>query len=174
MIELTPTQQRFRSAMASLSAGVNVVTTDGPAGRAGITVSAVCSVSDTPPTMLVCINRSSRSHAVFEANRRLCINVLGGRHEDVALLFAGATGVSGAERFAAGEWDYASADVPVLVGSAASVIGRVTEVSGQGSHSVMFVEVERLVLNEDAGGLVYFQRQFHPISTPGGSPTLQP
>jgi flavin reductase (NADH) len=170
MIELTPTQQRSRSAMASLSAGVNVVTTDGPAGRAGITVSAVCSVSDTPPTMLVCINRSSRSHAVFEANRRLCINVLGGRHEDVALLFAGATGVSGAERFAAGEWDYSSADVPVLAGSAASVVGRITEISGQGSHSVMFVEVDRLILNEDAGGLVYFQRQFHAI----GSPTLQP
>jgi flavin reductase (NADH) len=170
MTELTPTRQRFRSAMASLSAGVNVVTTDGPAGRAGITVSAVCSVTDTPPTMLVCINRSSRSHAVFEANRRLCINVLGGRHEDVALLFAGATGVSGADRFTVGEWDYSSADVPVLAGSAASVVGRVTEISGQGSHSVMFVEVERLILNEDAGGLVYFQRRFHAI----GSPTLQP
>ncbi|MDH2414360.1 flavin reductase [Nocardioides sp. CER19] len=167
MIELTPTQERFRSAMANLSAGVNVVTTDGPAGRAGITVSAVCSVSDDPPTMLVCINRSSRSHGAFEVNGRLCINVLGGRHEDVALLFAGATGVSGADRFDAGEWDYASADVPVLVGSAASVIGRVTEISGQGSHSVMFVEVERIIMNEEAGGLVYFRRQFHRIGGHG-------
>lgn len=165
MIELTPTQQRFRSAMASLSAGVNVVTTDGPAGRAGITVSAVCSVSDAPPTMLVCINRSSRSHTAFERNGRLCINVLGGRHEDVALLFAGATGVSGSERFAAGEWDDA-AGVPVLVGAAASVVGRITEISGQGSHSVVFVEVERIILNEDAGGLVYFQRQFHAMGDP--------
>ena len=165
MSELTPTQQRFRSAMANLSAGVNVVTTDGPAGRAGITVSAVCSVTDAPPTMLVCINRSSRSHGVFETNRRLCINVLGDQHEDVAMLFAGATGVSGAERFEAGAWDYDSADVPVLVGSAASVIGRIVEVSGQGSHSVMFVEVERLILNEDAGALVYFQRQFHPLGS---------
>jgi flavin reductase (NADH) len=164
MIEPRPTQEKFRSAMANLSAGVNVVTTDGAAGRAGITVSAVCSVTDTPPTMLVCINRSSRSHGVFEVNGRLCINVLGGQHEDVAMLFAGATGVSGAARFAAGVWDYTSADVPVLVGSAASVIGRIAEVTGQGSHSVMFVEVERVILNDDAGGLVYFQRQFHPIA----------
>lgn len=163
-LELTPTQQRFRSAMSNLSAGVNVVTTDGPAGRAGITVSAVCSVSDSPPTMLVCINRSSRSHGVFEANARLCINVLGGEHADIALLFAGATGVSGTERFAAGRWDYATSDVPVLVGSAASVVGRITEVTGQGSHSVMFVEVEQVILNDDAGGLVYYQRQFHPIA----------
>lgn len=163
MMETTPSQQLFRSAMANLSAGVNVVTTDGPAGPAGLTVSAVCSVTDTPPTLLVCINRSSHSHAVFEANGRLCVNVLGGQHEDVALLFAGATGAHGVERFAAGEWDYASADVPVLVGAAASVIGRIAEVSGQGSHSVMFVEVERIILNREAGGLVYFQRRFHAL-----------
>ena len=39
-----------------LSAAVNVVTTDGPAGRHGFTASAVCSVTDNPPTLLVCMN----------------------------------------------------------------------------------------------------------------------
>ncbi|WP_211221006.1 flavin reductase [Nocardioides insulae] len=164
MIDPTPSpaRERFRSAMAGLSAGVNVVTTDGPAGRAGLTVSAVCSVSDTPPTMLVCIKRSSSGHDVFEGNRRLCINVLGSGHEDVARVFAGGTGVSGAERFASGQWQD-RAGVPVLVGAAASVLGRISEIKAQGSHSVVFVEVEGVVLNEDAGGLVYFQRRFHPI-----------
>lgn len=37
---------RFRDAMASLSAAVNVVTTEGEAGRCGITATAVCSVTD--------------------------------------------------------------------------------------------------------------------------------
>ncbi|MFX5634519.1 flavin reductase, partial [Acinetobacter baumannii] len=49
-------KQDFRDAMARLSAAVNIITTDGPAGRAAMTVSAVSSVSDEPATVLVCIN----------------------------------------------------------------------------------------------------------------------
>ena len=164
--ELTPTQREFRAAMSNLSAGVNVVTTDGPLGRAGITVSAVCSVTDSPPTMLVCINRSSRNHDVFCGNKRIGINVLGRQHEEMALLFAGATGVQGEERFRDSAWDHDVADVPLLRGSAASVAGTVASVARHGSHSVLFVEVDRVLLNDRSGGLVYFQRQFHPLVTP--------
>jgi flavin reductase (DIM6/NTAB) family NADH-FMN oxidoreductase RutF len=43
----------YREAMSRLVAPVHVVTTAGPAGRCGITASAVTSVSDDPPTVLV-------------------------------------------------------------------------------------------------------------------------
>ncbi|GGS23519.1 4-hydroxyphenylacetate 3-monooxygenase reductase component [Streptomyces humidus] len=167
--QLTPTQREFRTAMANLSAGVNIVTTDGPRGRAGITVSAVCSVTDSPPTMLVCVNRSSRSHDVLRANERVCINVLGPEHQDVALAFAGS--VPPEERFSvsADVWDHSVAAVPVLKGSAASIVGRITGSATQGSHSVLFVEADRVIVGEDSGGLVYFQRRFHPISTALGA-----
>lgn len=46
MAEITDQQRHFRTAMAHLSAAVNVVTTNGPGGQAGITVSAVMA---TPP-----------------------------------------------------------------------------------------------------------------------------
>lgn len=52
-------KQSFRDAMAHVGAAVNIITTDGPAGRAGFTASAVCSVTDAPPTLLVCLNRSA-------------------------------------------------------------------------------------------------------------------
>lgn len=55
----------FKNAMSFLSSAVNVVTTMGDAGRHGFTASAVCSVTDTPPTLLVCMNKSSRSHLSF-------------------------------------------------------------------------------------------------------------
>lgn len=48
----------FRNAMAQLGTAVHVVTTDGAGGRAGFTASAVCSVTDTPPSVLVCINKA--------------------------------------------------------------------------------------------------------------------
>lgn len=41
-------KQDFRDAMARLGSAVNIITTDGPAGRAGFTASAVCSVTDAP------------------------------------------------------------------------------------------------------------------------------
>lgn len=53
----------FRDAMSRLGAAVNVVTTDGSAGLGGFTASAVCSVTDSPPTLLVCMNRDSKSEA---------------------------------------------------------------------------------------------------------------
>ena len=49
--------------MARLGAAVNIITTDGPGGKRGFTASAVCSVTDSPPTLLVCLNRSSDSNS---------------------------------------------------------------------------------------------------------------
>ena len=50
MIEATD----FRNAMSLLTTAVNVITTSGETGMHGFTASAVCSVTDTPPMLLVC------------------------------------------------------------------------------------------------------------------------
>lgn len=166
MSELTRTQREFRAAMANLSAAVNVITTDGPLGRAGMTVSAACSVTDSPPTMLVCVNRSSRSHDILVGNGRICVNVLGTGHERLARHFAGATRVPTAERFAEGPWDFDTDGVPVLRGALVSVVGRIVADRTLGSHSVLFVEVDKVTTGEDGGALVYFQRRFHSLEVP--------
>ncbi len=74
-MELTD-KASFRDAMAHVGAAVNIITTDGPAGRAGFTASAVCSVTDTPPTLLVCLNRSASVWPVFSEHHTLCVNTL--------------------------------------------------------------------------------------------------
>ncbi|MWL34502.1 4-hydroxyphenylacetate 3-monooxygenase, partial [Escherichia coli] len=48
-MQLDEQRLRFRDARASLSAEVNIITTEGDAGQCGITATAVCSVTDTPP-----------------------------------------------------------------------------------------------------------------------------
>jgi flavin reductase len=92
----------YRNAMARLGAAVNIITTDGPAGRAGFTASAVCSVTDEPPTLLVCLNRSASVYPAFKANGVLCVNVLAAGHQSLSTLFGGRTPMD--ERFAAGRW----------------------------------------------------------------------
>ena len=83
-MELTD-KASFRDAMAHVGAAVNIITTDGPAGRAGFTASAVCSVTDTPPTLLVCLNRSASVWPVFSEHHTLCVNTLAAGQEALAV-----------------------------------------------------------------------------------------
>ena len=154
----------FREAMAHLSAAVNIITTDGPHGRCGITASAVCSVTDSPPTMLVCVNQSSAAHAVFEGNGRICINVLPGNQQELARHFAGMTRLPMNARFEQQAWTAGLLGTPVLTDALASLEGRIVERKTVGSHSVMFVEIAGMVVRHDGDGLIYFDRDFHRLA----------
>src|ERR1700704_42673 len=105
-------KQAYREAMARLGAAVNVITTDGPAGRAGFTASAVCSVTDEPPTLLICLNRTASVYPTFQANGVLCVNVLAAGQQTLSGIFGGKTPME--DRFAAGRWRTASTGSPVL------------------------------------------------------------
>ncbi|MEV0635913.1 flavin reductase [Streptomyces sp. NPDC050619] len=163
-----PNRTEFREAMAHLAAGVNILTTDGPGGRYGMTVSAVCSVTDTPPTILVCVNRGSATHDVVTGNRRVCVNVLGSHHEELAVHFSGATKVPMPERFDWNIWDRTE-PVPVLPDALVNIIGLVRDRKPMGSHSVMFVEVERVRVRQ-GDSLVYFNRRFHSLAMSHNTP----
>jgi len=162
-------KQLFRDAMASLPAAVNIITTAGPHGRCGITASAVCSVTDSPPTMLVCINQTSYVHDTLFQNRNICINVLAAEYQDLARTFAGMTGDSMDERFGHCAWGIGISSVPVLSDAIANLEGSIVDVKTVGSHSVMFVRIDHISMREDGDGLVYFGRQFHRLARPEGT-----
>ncbi len=162
-MQLDEQRLRFRDAMASLSAAVNVVTTAGEAGRCGITATAVCSVTDTPPSVMVCINANSAMNPVFQGNGKLCINVLNHEQEIMARHFAGMIrGDDGRavcpQRLAAGR-----ARQPVLKGSLASLEGKISQVQTIGTHLVYLVEIRNITLSPQGHGLIYFKRRFHPV-----------
>ena len=90
-VEVAP----FREAMSRLGAAVHVVTTAGPGGKTGATATAVCSVSDAPPTLLVCLNRRSQTNPAVVENGVFCINTLGASGAEIADIFSGRTGVIG-------------------------------------------------------------------------------
>lgn len=154
---------RFRDAMASLGAAVNIVTTDGTAGRCGITATAVCSVTDTPPTLMVCVNRNSAMNAVFQENGRLCVNVLNHEQEEMACHFAGMKGSTMEERFGWSIWDNGILQQPLLKDALANLEGEITQVQDIGTHSVYLVEIKQIIVREEGHGLVYFKRKFHPV-----------
>ena len=98
----------FREAMARLGAAVHVVTTAGPAGRTGFTATAVCSVSDQPPTLLVCLNRRSQITPVLRENGVFCVNTLGADAEEIADVFAGRSAAFMEDRFTVRRLDHAA------------------------------------------------------------------
>src|SRR2546428_6282117 len=110
----TVDQAQFRDAMSRLGAAVHVITTAGPGGKTGATATAVCSVSDAPPTLLVCINRRSQTNPVVAENGVFCVNTLGAGGAEIADIFAGRTGIKGTDRFATGDWIVLTTGSPLL------------------------------------------------------------
>ncbi|MFM2403830.1 MAG: hypothetical protein RL223_1710 [Pseudomonadota bacterium] len=155
----------FRQGLALLAGAVNVITTDGPAGQAGFTATAVTSVSDSPPTVLVCMNRASWAHGHFQRNGVLCVNVLAAAQQDVSALYADRT-VSMDARFARTPWQPLAGGAPGLDGALAQLAGRITASHEVGSHSIFIVtldEVRHPGATADASALTWFNRRYHAV-----------
>lgn len=156
-------RKSFRDAMARLGAAVNVVTTLSPSGPFGLTASAVCSVTDDPPTLLLCINRDTDLNEVLKASRLLCVNTLSAGQEALSPLFAGLTDVPQPARFEVGEWTTLQTGAPVLEGAVVSFDCRITQFVEVGTHTVFFCEVEAIKSSGAHEGLIYFGRSYHRI-----------
>ncbi|TCK35344.1 flavin reductase [Paraburkholderia sp. BL8N3] len=152
----------FRDAMAGLGASVNVITTDGAAGMAGCTASAVCAVTDEPPTLLVCINRASRNNAIMRKNGRLCVNVLSADQRHVAVRFS-TKDLSIDERFACAKWERLGTGAPVLSGAISVLDCEIESITEVGTHTVFFCSIKAARGECEGDGLIYFARDFHRV-----------
>lgn len=157
MIEAT----NFRNAMSLLPTAVNVVTTEGLSGAHGFTASAVCSVTDSPPTLLVCMNTTSRSHGHFVENKILSVNVLGAQHEHISNTFA--SKLCSEQRFQQGTWTKLVTGSPVLEDALVSFDCEIEQVQEVGTHSVFMCRVVAIKQSEQDESLVYFNRTYHQV-----------
>ncbi|MCM2293891.1 flavin reductase [Allorhizobium sp. BGMRC 0089] len=153
--------QDFRDAMAKLAAAVTIVTTDGPAGRAGFAATAVCSVSDSPATLLVCLNRSSSVFDTVMENGVACVNVLSSEHETLSSLFGGKTPVY--QRFAAAEWQTGVTGSPMLANAMVSFDCMIASTVDVGSHRVLFLTVQALSQDPGEEALLYYRRSYRHL-----------
>ena len=153
----------FREAMSRLGAAVHVVTTAGPGGKTGFTATAVCSVSDQPATLLVCINRRSNSAPLLSENGVFCVNTLGAAESNLADLFAGRSGVHLEERFSVGDWTTLKTGSPVLTTAVVAFDCRTVEIKAVASHNVIFGAVQAVRLGPSGPALVYHDRVYKPV-----------
>lgn len=157
-IHLDVDQDVFRQGMSNLGAAVNVITTQGDAGQAGFTASAVCSVTDSPPTLLVCLNRNASVFPVFTQNNVLCVNTLSSHQTELSSIFGGKTPMP--ERFEKGQWGELVTGAPVLQDALISFDCEVVSTQSVGSHDVLFCQVKAIQQNPDLNALLYFKRSY--------------
>lgn len=157
MIEATD----FRNAMSLLTSAVSVITTAGLTGRYGFTASAVCSVTDTPPTLLVCMNQASSSHVHFVENKVLSVNVLSAQHQHISTAFS--SRLSPEERFKHGVWSELETGAPVLKDALVNFDCEIEQVQAVGTHTIFICRIVAIQQGQHEHSLVYFNRAYHHV-----------
>ncbi len=163
----------FREGMSRVAGAVHVVTTDGAAGRAGFTATAIAPVTDSPASLLVCVNTASRSAQALLENGVFCVNALSASDRPLAEVFAGRTGLQGPDRFSAGPWERLATGSPVLASALAAFDCRVTDARIVATHHVIIGEIVAIRLGENGPALVYQGRAYRelrphePLADPG-------
>lgn len=155
--------QEYRDAMAHYAGHVQLVTTEFDGVRRGVTVTAACSVSDDPPTVLVCLNRSNPNNWIFIDSGTFALNSLAVQHQAMAAAFAGFDGKSADERFAMADWDTITTGSPALLDAKAVFDCRLLEHTAMATHMVLFGEVVGLRTGHAHSSLLFMDREWRSL-----------
>ena len=154
----------FREAMSRVAGAVHIVTTLDAGHAAGMTVTALASVSDAPPMVAVAINRASHVNDAIRAAGRFAVNVLPAGAIEIADAFAGRTGLAMADRFAIGQWRRLSTGSPVLTAAIAALDCVVVGQHDYGSHTLFVGQVVTVQSGaETTAGLIYVNRDYRDL-----------
>lgn len=153
----------FRLAMRELASGVALVTAGRGEQRTGCTATSLCSLSLDPPSLIVCIARTSTTLAAVRDSRAFGVNILAAAHEPLADRFAGRTGVHGASRFLGAEWTTLVTGAPLLRAALACIDCTVEEVLERHTHAILIGRVAGVHRAGGAPALVHRRGRFEHL-----------
>ena len=162
MAEHTTLKDRFLDGMSRSAASVCVVTTDGPAGRAGVTVSAMTSISadGDQPSMLTCLNASSSALPFVLENKCFCINVLRIDQTEISDVFSSRLEAPGGDKFNATSHSVLATGSPVLDDALVSFDCRLISAEKIGTHHICIGGVEEVRVDNSGEPLLYGMRRY--------------
>lgn len=151
---------RFRQIMRNPVSSVAIVATGEEGRRAGCTVTAVCSLSDSPPSLLVCLNRQSFARQAIVTNKRFTINYLAESQREDADHLAGRFGLQGEEKFNADRWQSGPGGLPCLRDALAVLVCDLAHIIEFGSHSILCGTIQQAIFQELNRPLLYGQGRY--------------
>lgn len=152
----------FLDAMSRSAASVSVVTTDGPAGRGGATVSAMTSISadGEAPTMLTCLNASSSSLPLVLENGCFCINVLSTEQTEISDVFSSRLPAPGGDKFNAVKHSVLETGAPHLTEALVAFDCRLISAEKIGTHHICIGAVAAVRVAPEGEPLLYGMRRY--------------
>lgn len=154
----------FRNALACFASGVTVVTASGDErGPVGITVSSFCSVSLSPPLVLVCLDNGTGAMNRFsQVDAPFAVNVLAENQISVSTDFAGP------QTYDLHGHDHRIGETgaPILDGVAAALECCTHGIHDGGDHRILVGRVVDLYVDRTKSPLIYFHSGYHAIGQP--------
>jgi flavin reductase (DIM6/NTAB) family NADH-FMN oxidoreductase RutF len=157
--------EAMKEGMRRLASGVSVVSACADQGmRTAMTATSVTSVSDTPASLLVCINRETSMHNILAKGGEFAVNLL--HHEQMNISNHCAMGDQGEQRFSLGQWQtYGEQNIPYLADSLVAFICRQAKTVTFGTHEIVIGEILQVMIDdsEKIDPLLYLNGGYHRI-----------
>ena len=152
-----PLATQTKLALRRLASAVAVVTCRDGETRHAMTATAVSAMSMQPPSMIVCVNRSTGFHAAISRARDFAINILHRRQVEIS---AGCGGnARGEDRFGLGGWSEENG-VPVLPESQARIVCSKEHRFDYGSHTIFLGRVTSVGIHGEVDPLIYVDGKY--------------
>ena len=127
----------FKSLMRNIASSVAVITTNQAGRQHGMTATAICSVSAEPATILIVVNRSTRSHPILSATRTFTVNILADHQHDISGRFSS----KHEDPFSGIDYRAGSNGNPIIDGVAAFLECTIVSDIDVGTHTIFIGQV---------------------------------
>lgn len=150
---------KFRNLMRHQAGAVTIIAVGKPGNRTGLTATAMCSLSDSPPSVLICVNKNASAHAPIRETRSFSVNLLSRQQDDLAKRFS-TKKLEGEARFDADTWDTMVTGAPTLKDTIATLDCELMDEHVVDTHSIFIGRVRDGRFAETADPLLYFRGDF--------------
>ena len=153
-------RKNFLEGMSKAACTVSVITAEYGGEDFGVTVSAMCSVSADPPSLLVCIHNMSPACKAIMASQYFCVNVLKGSQSDIADTFAGRIKTEDGNKFSCAEWIKRPCGALAMQDALVVFDCELKEHTRCGSHYIFIADVADITCLEMGQPLIYADRAY--------------
>tara|TARA_Y100001933_G_scaffold36599_1_gene31682 strand:+ start:730 stop:1134 length:405 start_codon:yes stop_codon:yes gene_type:complete len=121
-----------------------------------ITVSSVTSISMNPPSLLICINKSSRIHDTIQLGSKFCINLLNSNQQNLSNICSDEEMYD--QRFKDKNWNLD--DIPFLQNAQANIFCKVDKLTSYHTHTIVVGLVEEANYADEISTLTYVDGEY--------------
>lgn len=135
----------FRRLLGRFASGIAIITARDGERDVGMTVSAFCSASLSPPLILVCVDRKASMHDLLLRHPKLGVSIVGSEHETHSRRFADKNET---RRFDGVPFKRGMTSVMLLDDATAQLECQLVGHHEAGDHTIFIAEVERGAMGE--------------------------